>query len=194
LGKIHLDVTVQRVLEYLPGEKDLTIRMNLCEALIDHFSFEAIEPARHLIKHEELTPDVRHLRSNLIAYCKIMESRFPEFDAWETEAKKDVQHERTKAMEIQKMAFEAGGDLGQLVEAMKAQLVEKLEAQIAEKQLKINELEAEIAANKRTRGRKPARGAISKPTKSARIGRNDRCSCGSGKKFKHCCMNKQSWF
>lgn len=25
----------------------------------------------------------------------------------------------------------------------------------------------------------------------ARIGRNDRCPCGSGKKFKHCCMNDE---
>lgn len=40
LCKIHLDLTVQRVLGLLPGETELAIRMNLCEALIDHFSFD----------------------------------------------------------------------------------------------------------------------------------------------------------
>ena len=28
-------------------------------------------------------------------------------------------------------------------------------------------------------------------TKSTKIGRNDSCICGSGKKYKHCCLNKQ---
>lgn len=26
-----------------------------------------------------------------------------------------------------------------------------------------------------------------------KIGRNDKCPCGSNKKFKNCCMNKQDW-
>ena len=26
-----------------------------------------------------------------------------------------------------------------------------------------------------------------------KIGRNDPCPCGSGKKFKHCCMNTKDW-
>jgi uncharacterized protein YecA (UPF0149 family) len=28
------------------------------------------------------------------------------------------------------------------------------------------------------------------PIASTRIGRNDPCPCGSGKKFKHCCLDK----
>jgi hypothetical protein len=83
LCKIHLDTTVQRVLELLPGETDLAVRLNLCEALLDHFSDLGIEPARRLIKEQQLlTPDLRRLRSCLIAACRIMGSRFPEFDLW----------------------------------------------------------------------------------------------------------------
>jgi uncharacterized protein YecA (UPF0149 family) len=26
-----------------------------------------------------------------------------------------------------------------------------------------------------------------------KVGRNDSCPCGSGKKFKNCCMNKKNW-
>jgi hypothetical protein len=91
LCKIHRDSTVQRVLELLPGETDLAIRLNLCEALVDHFSFEAIEPARRLIKEHVLTPDLRRLRSSLIAVCKVMGSRFPEFDVWHEQSKRDAQ-------------------------------------------------------------------------------------------------------
>lgn len=27
----------------------------------------------------------------------------------------------------------------------------------------------------------------------AKVGRNEPCPCGSGKKFKNCCMNKKNW-
>ena len=28
---------------------------------------------------------------------------------------------------------------------------------------------------------------------TAQPGRNDPCPCGSGEKYKHCCMNSESW-
>jgi hypothetical protein len=183
LCKIHLDATVQRVLELLPDETDLWVRLNLCEALLDHFSDEGIEPARRLIKEHELTPDLRRLRSSLIAICKIMGSRFPEFDVWQEQAKRDAQEEWAKFQEIQKMAYEAGGDL--------ALLVRKLQAQIAEKQSEIKKLETEVAAHERLlAAKRPSPRPMPGPTKPTRIGRNDPCPCGSGKKFKHCCMRR----
>lgn len=91
------------------------------------------------------------------------------------------------------MAFEAGGDLGLLVR--------KLKAQVAEKQSEVKKLKAEIAEKERLLARKPlprpipglphgreARADNSLSRKPNRIGRNDPCPCGSGKKFKHCCM------
>ena len=183
LGKIHLDTTVQRVLELLPGETDLRVRWSLCEALLDHFSDEGIEPARQLMKEQQLTPDLRHLRANLITVCKIMGSRFPEFDVWQEQAKRDAQEEWAKSQEIQKMAYEAGGDLGLLVR--------KLQAQVAEKQSEIKKLGAEVAAHERLlAAKRPSPRPMPGPTKPTRIGRNDPCPCGCGKKFKHCCMRR----
>jgi uncharacterized protein YchJ len=177
LCKIHLDVTVQRVLDLLPGETELAIRMTLCEALIDHFGTAGIEPARQLIKQHELTPDVRRLRSGLIAYCKIMRTRFPEYDTWEAEATRDAQDEKGKLKEIEKMAYEARGDLGLLVEKMKAKL-----AQVQR---------ASPGATRHSRlAQRPGTGQQGRfrlPEKM-RVGRNDPCPCGSGKKFKTCCM------
>jgi len=186
LCKIHLDSTIQRVLELLPDETDLAVRLNLCEALLDHFSDEGIELARPLIKKHELTPDLRRLRSNLIAVCKITGSRFPEFDVWQEQAKNEAQEEWAKTQEIQKMAYEAGGDM--------ALLVRKLKAQLAEQQAEKKRLEGEVAGYERFLARKPSPRPMPGPTRPSRIGRNDPCPCGSGRKFKQCCMKKQSGY
>jgi hypothetical protein len=148
LCKIHLDTTVQRVLELLPGETDLAVRLNLCEALLAHFSIEGVEPARRLLKKHELTPDLRRLRSSLVAVCKIMGSRFPEFDVWQEQASQDAQEEWAKMQEIEKLAFEAGGDLGLLVR--------KLKAQLAEQEVERQKLEAEVAEKERLLARRPS--------------------------------------
>jgi hypothetical protein len=182
LCKIHLDTTVQRVLELLPGEADLAIRLNLCEALLDHFSPEGVEPARRLIREQQLTPDLRRLRSSLIAVCKIMGSRFPEFDVWREQADRDAREEWAESQEIQKLAFEAGGDMGLLVR--------KLKAQIAEQEVERKRLEAEVADKERLLARRPSPRPTPGSRRPGRIGRNDPCPCGSGKKFKHCCMGK----
>jgi uncharacterized protein YchJ len=183
LCKIHLDCAVQQVLRLLPGETELAIQMNLCEALIDHFSFEGIEPARQLIKRHELTPDVRHLRSSLIATCKIMDTRFPEFDVWQAEARNDAHDERTKMQELQKMVHEAGGDLGLLVQKMKAKLAKEQMPSPGQSAPRHSRLA------QRPPLRQERRFGFSS-SERARVGRNDPCPCGSGKKFKTCCMRK----
>ena len=95
---------------------------------------------------------------------------------WQEQAKRDAQEARAKTQEILKMAYEAGGDM--------ALLVRRLKAQLAEQKVQTKRLEAELAEKQRllARGRSP------RPTRPNRIGRNDPCPCGSGKKFKHCCM------
>ncbi len=182
LCKIHLDTTVQRVLELLPGETDPAIRLNLCEALLDHFSFDCVEPARQLIKHYDLTLDLRRLRSSLIAVCKIMGSRFPEFEVWQELAKQDAQKEWVISLEFQKLAYEAGGDLGLLVRNLKAQ--------IDEREREKKRLAAEFAKQEALRARKRSPRPMPESTRPNRIGRNDPCPCGSGKKFKLCCLRK----
>jgi hypothetical protein len=182
LCKIHLDTTVQRVLGLLQGETDLAVRLNLCKALLAHFSFEGVEPARHFIKDHERTTDVRPLRSSLVAVCKITGWRFPEFDVWQEQARKDDQEERAKLREIEKMAYEAGGDL--------KLLVRKLKAQVTEKERERKNLEAEVAQMEGLLARKSSPRPIPGSTRPNRIGRNDPCPCGSGKKFKNCCMRR----
>jgi hypothetical protein len=182
LCKIHLDATVRRVLELLPGETDMAVRLNLCEALLDHFSSEGIEPARQLITRHELNAELRQLRSSLITTCKIMGARFPEFDAWHKEGKRDAEREWAQIQELRKLAFEAGGDLGLLVR--------KLKAKVAGKESEKKRLEAEVAEQERLLATRRWPRPVPGSTRPTRIGRNDPCPCGSGKKFKHCCMKR----
>ena len=182
LCKIQLDATVQRVLELLPGETDLAVRLNLCEALLDHFSFEGVEPTRRLILQHKLTPDLRHLRRSLIATCKIMDTRFPEFDVWQEEARTEAQDEQKKMQEMQKMAYEAEGDLGSLVQKMKAKLAKEQMAAPGQSPRHSG------LAQRLLRSQEPRVGRSS--SERAKVGRNDPCPCGSGKKFKTCCMRR----
>jgi len=110
-----------------------------------------------------------------------MDTRFPEFDVWQAEARNDAQDERKKMQELHKMAYEAGGDLGLLVQKLKAKLAKE-----------------QMASPGQTPPHAPR--SIPRPphrqehrlgfSSSARVkvGRNDPCPCGSGKKFKNCCL------
>jgi hypothetical protein len=40
-------------------------------------------------------------------------------------------------------------------------------------------------------GAEPQRAAASHSASAARVGRNDACPCGSGRKYKNCCMRKE---
>jgi uncharacterized protein YecA (UPF0149 family) len=67
-------------------------------------------------------------------------------------------------------------------------VVRKLKAQIAEQKVEKQRLEAEVAERERLLARRPSPRPIPESTRPNRLGRNDPCPCGSGKKFKHCCM------
>jgi uncharacterized protein YecA (UPF0149 family) len=99
---------------------------------------------------------------------------------WQEEAESEAQEEWAKMQAIQNLAFEAGDDLGSLVRKPKAQL--------AEQQLERKRLEAEVADKEGLLARRPSPRPRPGPTRPNRIGRNDPGPCGSGKKFKHCCM------
>jgi len=176
LCKIHLDSAVDRALILLPQETDLSIRMTLCEALIDHFSFEGIEPVRQFIARNELTPDLRELRSRLIAACKIMGTRFPEFDAWEAEVREDAHNERKPLRLLKTMTYEADGDLGSLLQKLQAVFP-------PQPQRPVDKPPRPASSNSHW-----TRIGKSSPKKPDRVGRNDPCPCGSGKKFKVCCL------
>ena len=175
LEYIHSDLAVEKCLRLLPQEKEWDLKINLAHSLLSHFPQEGIEAVRKMLVGRELDLDDRHLRNYLVETCTIMGERFPEYDEWLATARA----EREKQSKIVKM----------------------LEAEIAKKELEIERLKAEVAEKEKARSdqrrpqipqlphrREPRTGFTS--SAKVKIGRNDPCSCKSGKKFKNCCMKK----
>ena len=85
---IHTDRSVQSCLEFLKEEDVPDVQIHLANALLGHFSNDAIELVRALVYGDEddLEPDQRDLRYQLLAVATIMDVTFPEYDAWYAEA------------------------------------------------------------------------------------------------------------
>ena len=133
------------------------------------FAYEGIEATRQLLLGRELDLDGKGLRNLLVETCTIMGERFPEYDEWLATGQQE---------------YEAHW-----------QQIKELETEISEKKLEIKRLKAEIANHQKAlavqeRGNATHPQSRARISSSGRIGRNDPCPCGSGKKFKKCCMNK----
>ncbi|WP_197442487.1 SEC-C metal-binding domain-containing protein [Lignipirellula cremea] len=170
LGCVHTDLAVEKCLQLLPGVNDDYIRPKLAQCLLAHFDPEGIEIARQMLLHEELGFMESELRIDLIESCIIMDEQFPELDAWR------AAEEAQKAAH-QKWVAELEGDPAELLRFA----IEKL------------------SGKKRPKA-PPAKPAVLPPASPPaasrlgsvqKVGRNSLCPCGSGKKYKVCCLRKQ---
>ena len=177
LEYICSDLAVEKCLLLLPQEKDRALKTNLARSLLSHFPHEGIEIVRQMLVGRRLDFDDKGLRNYLLETCTLMGERFPEYDEWLATEKAEKEEHRKR--------------------------VKELRGEITRNQLEIERLKASIAEKKKalaTQARPQAPSSIPRSphqrlvgaSSSARmkIGRNDPCPCGSGKKFKMCCMRK----
>ncbi len=162
---IHSDLAVTTALDFLPEEEDGTMRALLAEGLASHFAFEAIEPIRQLVIDGSYDETQSDLKRDVVIAATLMGVEFPELEPWKSE------------VENARLAIET-----RLIEAHS----ERLQQEIHRLQLKEKRLlrEKQRLEEQQYEDEQP-------PPKT-KIGRNDPCPCGSGKKFKKCCINKQS--
>ncbi len=156
LEDIHSDLSVQTCLDLLKVEEEDEIKGQLLQAVLLNFATEGIELARQFILNTPLDPDVLEVRTALLTACKLMDARFPEFDAWQEDSKNDQEFRRRWYQEHPL----AGDD--------------------SEERSEDDEFEEGPAPP-------PATIVRTEP----RVGRNDPCPCGSGKKYKKCCYSKR---
>jgi hypothetical protein len=161
LEKIHSDTTVRKCLELLPQDKDLDIRTNLAAALLRQFAEEGIEPVREIVQRRAYDPMSADLMGMLVAVSTALGVTFPEYAIWKREAEEGLAKQERRMKEMRG-----------LVQA-RAQPALPPKASPAKQREEF--LERKPAPFLRTE----------KP-----VGRNDPCPCGSGKKFKKCCMNR----
>jgi hypothetical protein len=162
LENIHSDLAVETCLNLLRQEKDTDIRVNLAFALLSHFSLKGIEEARQLLLGRTLDSEGRGLRNHLVETCTIMGERCPEYDEWRAARRTEKEEHRRQVKEL---------------EADPARLM----------QFALEKLKKESPSSSQPRLDPP----VTLQTKQ-RVGRNAPCPCGSGKKFKKCCINKSS--
>lgn len=168
LEHIHSDLAVEISLKLVEQEKDDHIRRELAHALLCQFAPEGIEVARSLLVGRELGFEEKGLRNYLLETCTLTGERFPEYDEWMATEKVEKEEHRTRIKELE------GDPRGLLLFAL-----EKLTDKKAADMPKQKPLLAPVS-----------RLSLPRPTAKQKVGRNDPCPCGSGKKFKVCCMRK----
>lgn len=173
LENIHSDLAVEKCVQLLAQEGDHGIRRELAHALLCHFAPEGVEAARQLLLGRELDFEDRGLRNYLLETCTLTGERFPEYDKWlaTEKAEKEEHWRRVKELE---------GDPKGLV-------LYALEKLTGKKAPELSKVKPPVLPS-------PRLALPRKPQAKQKVGRNDPCPCGSGKKFKNCCMKRQSGF
>ncbi len=170
LENIHSDLAVEKCVQLLAQEKDHGMQRELAEALLSHFAPEGVAAARQLLLGRELDFQDKGLRNYLLETCAFMGERFPEYEEW-------LATEKAEKAEHWKRVEELKGD-------PKGLLMFALEKLIGKKAADIPKAQPPLPPSPR----------LTLPRKhegKQKIGRNDPCPCGSGKKFKNCCLKKQ---
>lgn len=136
--------------------------MNLAIAALSHFSLKGVEEGRQLLLGRTLDFDSRDLRGCLLETCAIMGERFPEYDEWRAARRTEKEQHRQRIEELK-------DDPAGLI------------------QFALEKLKQESPSSSQPKLNPPV--ALQD---NQRVGRNAPCPCGSGKKFKKCCINKSS--
>jgi len=169
LENVHSDLAVETCLNLLKQEKDERIRSDLIHSLLCQFTQEGIELARQQLVGRNLDFESKGLRNFLLETCTLMEVRFPEYEAW-------LATEKTEKTEHWKRVKELEGDPNGLLLFALEKLTGKKVADVPKPKPS-----APIASRQ---------GVVTKSGSEQKIGRNDPCPCGSGKKFKACCLRR----
>jgi hypothetical protein len=180
--RIHCDRSVEAILKLLPEEKDLSMACGLGFALLRNFAEESIEVVRRLVLdgggREYLSDmwDADDLREPLATAAAVMNRPFPESSAWDQDVLARNRALAARLPFLSRLADHLGPD----PERTQGQDREDIEDR------------GDYEARDDFEGPEAfdAEPAPFTPT-GPKIGRNDPCPCGSGKKYKKCCLGKK---
>jgi HEAT repeat protein len=159
LGKLKHPESEAALLEFLEVEPDGSLRMWICAALCELVSERSVEAVRREIARGS-SETFRELSAPALAVATILGSELPpEAAAW--------QRERVRQRAALKRALAELGDLNLETETEPGDTPGQAGRLLGQ------ELGPPVTEPIRNSG--------------ARVGRNDPCPCGSGKKFKKCC-------
>lgn len=165
LEQVHTEPVVQKCMELFEKEQDETIKVRLGQAALSQFATEAIEPVRQFILDSKLDPEILELREDLVSASTVLGIELPELEDWKSD------DEESRSLRRKLFADKYGNVQNSLDDW----------SDDPEDDLYDSDLDTFAAS-------------ASAPTtfmrQDPKTGRNDPCPCGSGKKYKKCCMNK----
>ncbi len=178
LGHIHTDLSAEKCLEFLADERDDDTRSFLANAALKSFVTEALEPVQQMVRGpwDDLTPDESDLRYHLVAAATIMGASFPEYDRWYAESARNRWgwHDH---------------DRGRIRENFREDEDEDSEEDEWDEELEESDDSEDEGIEPHAEEGLP--GLLPFQHETERAGRNAPCPCGSGKKYKKCCLRKQ---
>lgn len=174
LENVHTDLAVRKSLDLLQTEEDPTIKTCLGQALNAQFAEEAVEPVRQLILSGQTDLDFTDLRFGLVAAAALTGVDFPEREEWKVQAEQERHRRREYSARLAE-------------EPLDEQDQEEYDEEYADEEYDDND-EISLADDDYDYHEPPP-----PPTtiiSKERVGRNQPCPCGSGKKYKKCCLRK----
>ncbi len=189
LQSIHTDLSTEKCLEFLRAEnpENDDVWDSLAEALLAQFVAEAVEPIREIVLDREDSPDPVEtpLVSPLVSACTVMGTSFAEYEQWYQELAECSwgrgDYEPARIRENFTREFEQE-------EEDEEDFDEEWADQFGEDYEDDYDEEDDLDDGELDEGPD-----VFPPVEPIRntgpvIGRNDPCPCGSGKKFKKCCL------
>ena len=168
LESIHSEASLKTLFDLLALEEDVETRAMLGAALLLQFDSETIEPGYELIKSYKRNREVNYLRSDLLAVSALLEIEIPERAEWT----RDLAAQRKRLDEL--LSAEWDDELSD---------EDDLDFWDDEEDWGEEDYEDDSLLYDTQ--------PIHRVDKGSKVGRNEPCPCGSGKKFKKCCLHKK---
>jgi len=191
LGRIKLPEAESAILRLLPAETDKEVVTFLVSSLLDlcPTDTESLEQVRQIILEQRYEPGTADLREMLLAAGQMVGYVPPEAEAW----RQAMAEERKRwesgaadadgimaAIQSRRLGAQDLGPVGQILGLSDARPLPPLRPARRDRR--------EPAGRRGTATYAPAQNTRTFRRPTAKVGRNDPCPCGSGKKYKKCCM------
>ena len=162
LGEIKHSESEEAVFALLDEEDDIEIRTELCHSLCRLFSERGVEVVRRQI-HDGYQGWIVSLEEALLPVTQVLGIELPEAERWRKEREEREQYQLERRRELD--------ELGAEYDALKERGIDPFA------KLDSAHEDGQVASTTYRRH-------------DDKVGRNDPCPCGSGKKYKKCCEGK----
>jgi hypothetical protein len=191
LGRIKRPSAEAAILRLMPGEADKEVTTFLVASLLDLCPTDpqALEEARRVILDGKYDPGTADLKMMLVSVGTMVDYEPAEAAEWRRLHEEDRKRWESgaadadgimAAIQSHQIGAQDLGSVGQILGIPDSRPLPPLRPPVRQRRA--------VPGRRGAEGYAPAQHARPFRRPNAKVGRNDPCPCGSGKKFKKCCM------